>query len=312
MPSQPDGERPPDDGALPSASLRAWGERPFSCYVHVPFCTTRCGYCDFNTYTAAELAGSAGADRAGFPEHLAAEVSLARRVLGSRVVPVSTVFVGGGTPTLLPPTALGQVLRRVGAEFGLAPGAEVSVEANPDTVDERRLAGLLDAGFTRISFGMQSAVPQVLAVLERTHTPGGALRAVELARRAGFERISLDLIYGTPGESLADWDVTVEAALGTEVEHVSAYALIVEPGTRLAAQVRRGGSWRPRTTTSWRTCTSWQTIGSPPPDWPGTSCPTGRPRGTSAGTTSATGTATTGGVSGRARTATSPARGGGT
>jgi oxygen-independent coproporphyrinogen-3 oxidase len=240
MPSQPTGEVPPLDGSLPPASAEAWGERGFGVYVHVPFCASRCGYCDFNTYTAPELAGSTGVDRATFAEHLAAEVGFARGPLGGREVPVGTVFVGGGTPTLLAPDALGAVLRRIDAEFGLAPGAEVTLEANPDSVDLRSLSRLREVGFTRISFGMQSAVPHVLAVLDRTHTPGGALRAVADARAAGFEQISLDLIYGTPGESLADWEVTVSAALSAQVGHISAYALIVEPGTRLAAVVRRG------------------------------------------------------------------------
>jgi oxygen-independent coproporphyrinogen-3 oxidase len=153
---------------------------------------------------------------------------------------VSTVFVGGGTPTLLAPAALGSVLARIHAEFGVAEGAEVTLEANPDSVDPASLAGLRAAGFTRISFGMQSAVPHVLSVLDRTHTPGGALRAVAQARAAGFDLISLDLIYGTPGETLADWEHTLDTALSAQVGHVSAYALIVEPGTRLAAAVRRG------------------------------------------------------------------------
>jgi putative oxygen-independent coproporphyrinogen III oxidase len=240
MPSQPTGEVPPLDGSLPEESATAWGERDFGVYVHVPFCASRCGYCDFNTYTAPELAGSSGVDRATFADHLDAEVGLARRVLGDRDVPVRTVFVGGGTPTMLAPDALGSVLHRIEAEFGLAPGAEVTLEANPDSVDQASLARLREVGFTRISFGMQSAVPHVLAVLDRTHTPGGALRAVADARSAGFEQISLDLIYGTPGESLADWQATVDAALSAQVGHISAYALIVEPGTRLAAAVRRG------------------------------------------------------------------------
>jgi putative oxygen-independent coproporphyrinogen III oxidase len=234
------GQTPPPDGSLPEQAQQAWGTRPFGFYVHVPFCASRCGYCDFNTYTAPELADETGVDRTSFARHLAQEVTQSRRVLGDRDVPVATVFVGGGTPTLLAPEALGSVLDRIRSEFGLAPEAEVTCEANPDSVDARSLAGLLDAGVTRISFGMQSAVPHVLAVLERTHTPGGAVRAVELAGEAGFTQISLDLIYGTPGESLADWERTVGCALDTGVGHISAYALIVEEGTRLAAAVRRG------------------------------------------------------------------------
>ena len=238
MPSLPSGEPAPPDGSLPAASLRDLGRRPFGWYVHVPFCSSRCGYCDFNTYTAADLAGDD--QRATFADHLAAEVGLARRVLGAADLPAATVFVGGGTPTLLAPGALGAVLERISAEFGLSPGAEVTVEANPDSVDPASLAALRAAGFTRISFGMQSAVPHVLATLERTHTPGRAVRAVAEATAAGFDRISLDLIYGTPGESLADWERTVDAAVATGAGHISAYALIVEEGTRLAGQVRRG------------------------------------------------------------------------
>ncbi len=240
MPAQPTGQAPPADGSLPDACAAAWGERDFGIYLHIPFCSSRCGYCDFNTYTAPELAGAQGVDRATFAHHLGAELGFARRVLGERDVPVRTVFVGGGTPTLLAPDALGGLLARVDAEFGLAADAEITLEANPDSVDDAALAQLRAVGFTRISFGMQSAVPHVLAVLDRTHTPGGALRAVDSARAAGFEQVSLDLIYGAPGESLTDWQQTVTAALAAGVGHVSAYALIVEPGTRLAAAIRRG------------------------------------------------------------------------
>jgi putative oxygen-independent coproporphyrinogen III oxidase len=206
--------------------------------VHVPFCQRRCGYCDFNTYTAAEL--GPGASRDTYPALAAAEVRLARRVLGPAVGPVATVFFGGGTPTLLPAGQLGEILRVIDGEFGLAPGAEVTVEANPESVDEASLAALRAAGFTRISLGMQSAAPHVLAVLDRVHEPGRPARCAEWARQAGFEHVSLDLIYGTPGETDADWRESLEAALAAGPDHISAYALIVEEGTRLAARVRRG------------------------------------------------------------------------
>ena len=149
---------------------------------------------------------------------------------------------------MITPDALGSVLDRIDSRFGLADGAEVTVEANPDSVDPTSLRRLRAVGFNRISFGMQSAVPHVLGVLDRTHTTGGALQAVAEARAAGFDQISLDLIYGTPGESLADWQTTVDSALSAGVGHLSAYALIVEPGTRLAAAVRRGTSAHPTTT----------------------------------------------------------------
>ena len=239
----PEGEPVPADGSLPESARSGLGERPFGIYVHVPFCVTRCGYCDFNTYTAAELGGRAGGSAVS-PETYAslaiAEIAFARAVLGLADVPVSTVFFGGGTPTLLAPAAFGAILRAIGAEFGLAPGAEVTSEANPESVDEASLGELRAQGVTRMSFGMQSAVPGVLAVLDRVHSPGRPARCAAWARAAGFEHVSLDLIYGTPGESGADWRRSLEAAVGAGPDHVSAYALTVEAGTRLAARVRRG------------------------------------------------------------------------
>ena len=239
MPSiLPDGDAVPPDGSLPDAALDELGRRPFGFYVHVPFCATRCGYCDFNTYTAAELGG--GASRETYPGHAAAEIQFARKVLGPAEVPVRTVFFGGGTPTLLPPGRLGELLRVIDGEFGLVPGAEVTVEANPETITPPVLAQLRAQGITRISFGMQSAQPHVLAVLDRVHQPGRPAQCARWAREAGFEHVSLDLIYGTPGESDADWRRSLEAALAAGPDHISAYALIVEDGTRLAARVRRG------------------------------------------------------------------------
>ncbi|QKG26250.1 radical SAM family heme chaperone HemW [Actinomadura verrucosospora] len=239
MPSTlPDGDPVPADGALPGGALHGLGTRPFAFYVHVPFCVTRCGYCDFNTYTATEL--GPGASRDSYADTAIAEVRMARKVLGDADLPVQTVFVGGGTPTLLAPDDLGRVLAAIDAEFGLAPGAEVTTEANPESVDEAYVAKLREVGFTRVSYGMQSAREHVLAVLERTHTPGRVPQVVEWTRKAGFEHINLDLIYGTPGETDDDWRASLEAALECEPDHVSAYALIVEEGTRLAAQVRRG------------------------------------------------------------------------
>jgi oxygen-independent coproporphyrinogen-3 oxidase len=229
----PDGEPAPTDGSLPETALQRLGARPFGVYVHVPFCRTRCGYCDFNTYT--DLGGL----QTSYADTVAQELRLARRVLGE-VPPVQTVFIGGGTPTLLPSSDLAKVLQVIDDELGLAPGAEVTTEANPDSVDARSLAELREAGFTRMSFGMQSAVPHVLAALDRTHTPGRPQEAVAEARAAGFEQVSLDLIYGAPGESDADWQTSLDAALAAEPTHVSAYALIVEEGTRLGGQVRRG------------------------------------------------------------------------
>jgi putative oxygen-independent coproporphyrinogen III oxidase len=234
----PDGQPAPADGTLPASAAAGVGSTPFGIYVHVPFCLTRCGYCDFNTYTADEL--GPGASRASYPGLAAAEVAFAGRVLGDRAGPAATVFFGGGTPTLLPAADLSAILAAIDKEFGLAPDAEVTVEANPETVDQRVLADLRAAGFTRISLGMQSAVPHVLKVLDRVHQPGRPQQCAAWARAAGFEHVSLDLIYGTPGESDADWQHSLDSALAAGPDHISAYALIVEDGTRLAARVRRG------------------------------------------------------------------------
>ncbi|MEV0800187.1 radical SAM family heme chaperone HemW [Kribbella sp. NPDC050281] len=239
MPSTlPEGEVAPRDGALPETAVREAATRPLGFYLHVPFCASRCGYCDFNTYTAKELGG--GASQASYADTAIGEVRMARRVLQSLDQPVDTVFFGGGTPTLLPAKDLGKMLAAVRDEFGLAPGAEVTTEANPESVDPAYLEGLLEAGFTRVSFGMQSASSHVLKILDRQHTPGRALDAVKEATAAGFEHVNLDLIYGTPGESLDDWRASLESALSAQPDHVSAYALIVEDGTQLARRVRRG------------------------------------------------------------------------
>ncbi|MCU1437100.1 MAG: coproporphyrinogen oxidase [Naasia sp.] len=230
----------PADGLLPATAADGASDRAFGVYLHVPFCRVRCGYCDFNTYTADELRG---AKRSDYADQAAAEVAWAARVLaGSRLParPASTVFLGGGTPTLLPVADLARMLAAVREHIGIAPGAEVTTEANPDSVDAASLAALAAAGVTRVSFGMQSAVPSVLATLERTHDPERIPHVVRWAREAGLE-VSLDVIYGTPGETLDDWRRSLEAVLAEDPDHVSAYALIVEDGTKLARQIRSGG-----------------------------------------------------------------------
>ena len=239
MPSvQLDGEPVPADGALPQESLDSFGAKPFGFYLHVPYCASRCGYCDFNTYTATELGG--GASQAGYAQHAIAEIRQARRVLGEAYVPVETVFFGGGTPTLLPAKDLVAMLKAVKGEFGLSADVEVTTEANPESVDEKYLVELVEGGFNRISFGMQSARAHVLEVLDRKHTPGRPEQCVRWAYDAGFEQVNLDLIYGTPGETEDDWRASLEAVIGAYPDHVSAYSLIVEDGTRLASRIRRG------------------------------------------------------------------------
>ncbi|UOQ58711.1 radical SAM family heme chaperone HemW [Leucobacter allii] len=240
MPSiLPEGDPAPADGSLPPSAAEGSAERRFGVYVHVPYCRVRCGYCDFNTYTASELGGTRRDDYAAQAQR---ELSFGADVLrraGVAERAASTVFFGGGTPTLLPAEDLASMLGRIRDEWGLAPGAEVTTEANPDSVDAAYLERLTRAGFTRVSFGMQSAVPEVLRTLDRTHTPERIPLVTRWAREAGLQ-VSVDLIYGTPGERIEDWDRSVDAALATEPDHLSAYALIVEPGTKLAAQIKRG------------------------------------------------------------------------
>jgi putative oxygen-independent coproporphyrinogen III oxidase len=239
MPSTlPDGEPAPADGSLPGHIVSRVGAAPFGVYIHVPFCVRRCGYCDFNTYTAAELGG--GASQASYADTAALELDLARKVLADVELPAQTVFFGGGTPTVLPPAELVRLVRRVSDAFGLASDVEITTEANPESVDREALATLREGGFTRISFGMQSAAGHVLQLLDRQHTPGRVQQAVADAHAVGFEHVNVDLIYGTPGETDEDWQASLDGAVGTGADHVSAYALIVEDGTRLATRIRRG------------------------------------------------------------------------
>lgn len=234
----------PEDGALPSSVLQGSDQRNFGVYVHVPYCRVRCGYCDFNTYTASELRGTKQED---YAHEATKEIRLAGEVIRRASLPerpVSTVFFGGGTPTLLPVSQLAMMLDTIRDEWTLADHAEISIEANPDTVEQDTFALLAEAGFTRVSVGMQSVVPHVLRTLDRTHEPAHVPRAVSLAKDAGLQ-VSVDLIYGTPGESLDDWKRSLDAALSYETDHVSAYALIVEQGTKLARQIRRGEVARP-------------------------------------------------------------------
>lgn len=213
---------------------------PFGLYIHVPFCATRCGYCDFNTYTPGELGspGSRGTQLIdGYLDALERELELAAAQCDG---PAQTVFIGGGTPSLLGHEGLARILRAARRTVGIAPDAEVTTESNPESTDPAYFERLLGAGFTRVSLGMQSASSSVLAVLERTHTPGRAFDAAREARAAGFAHVNLDMIYGTPTETDADVRETLSRVLETGVDHVSAYSLIVEDGTRMARKVNKG------------------------------------------------------------------------
>lgn len=217
--------------------------RELGFYLHVPFCASRCGYCDFNTYTATELGSDlATISRDTWHEFAAREIALARESehLNSDLRAVSTVFFGGGTPTQVASTHLVSVLSVLRQEFGLTSDAEVTTEANPDSVDQQSLDVLASGGFTRISFGHQSSSTRVLELLERTHSPIRTWEAVTQAHAAGFQHINVDLIYATPGETDDDLRRTLNDVITSEVNHVSAYSLIVEPGTRMAAKVARG------------------------------------------------------------------------
>ena len=237
MASLPSGDAAPQDGSLPKSAILGADKRTLHAYLHIPFCKVRCGYCDFNTYTSTELRG---VTQNSFLDNLFSEIDLSVGVLSNFPKrELKSVFFGGGTPTQLTADQLVFTLDRLRASFGVTEFAEVTTEANPDNVDEEYLATLAKGGFTRVSIGMQSAVPAVLATLDRTHNPENVEKAVRSAKAAGLQT-SVDLIYGTPGESLEDWRTSVEAALALDVDHVSAYSLIVEPGTKLAQQIKNG------------------------------------------------------------------------
>ena len=212
----------------------------FEVYIHVPFCLRRCGYCDFNTYTATDL--GAGASRGNYANMVIREMKLTKQWQldhGIAEPPVSTVFFGGGTPTILAARDLVAMLDAIRKTWGIAPNAEITTEANPDTVNEYYINELAAGGFTRVSFGMQSAVPHVLKTLDRTHTPANVAAGINAANKAGL-RSSVDLIYGAPGESLDDWRTSVTTAIDLGVNHISAYALTVEPTTKMGRQIAAG------------------------------------------------------------------------
>lgn len=234
-------------GALPEGS--PWPESnrlisyrqpdSFHAYVHIPFCEVRCGYCDFNTYTQSELGE---VTRSEFHQPLIREIEFARGVLDDSEISVpslSSVFFGGGTPSLFEAEQIAAVLEKLRVSFGLDSAAEITLEANPESTNRSLLEALRSAGVNRISFGAQSYDPSVLKVLDRTHRPELLQPLIEIAKSLGF-RTSVDLIYGAPGESLDSWRRTLESAIALGTEHISAYSLIVEDGTKLAAQINRG------------------------------------------------------------------------
>lgn len=210
-------------------------------YIHIPYCVKRCGYCDFNTYTPSELKITEGLAQISnsYIDLLLMEIKAAKVQVGQSVN-VPSIFFGGGTPSLMQPDDIGRVISTIKSEFTLLPDAEITMECNPDTVTKESLAAFRAIGVNRVSFGMQSAVKHVLATLDRTHNPKNLLQVTTWAKEVGFSEISVDLIYGTPGESLSDWQTSIDAALTLPITHISAYALIIEEGTKLAAQIKRG------------------------------------------------------------------------
>jgi oxygen-independent coproporphyrinogen-3 oxidase len=210
-------------------------------YIHIPYCVKRCGYCDFNTYTPSELKITEGLAQISnsYIDLLLMEIKAAKSQV-SQSANVPSIFFGGGTPSLMQPDDIGRVISTIKSEFTLLPDAEITMECNPDTVTKESLAAFRAVGVNRVSFGMQSAVKHVLATLDRTHNPENLLQATTWAKEVGFSEISVDLIYGTPGESLSDWQTSIDAALTLPITHISAYALIIEEGTKLAAQIKRG------------------------------------------------------------------------
>lgn len=231
---------------LPPFSPKALGEaykfsdRPFRVYVHIPFCKRRCGYCNFNTFTSFSLAP--GFNRETYPSLLEREIKRVKKWQEDHKIPVkpaSSVFFGGGTPTVLSPSQLSGILEAIRQSWGIEEGAEISTEANPDSVEGKKLLELKNAGFTRVSFGIQSWEPRILKILDRTHSPSAALRALRKARKAGLS-CSADLIYGSPSEKRKEWIKTVRLTANLGLDHVSCYALSIYPRTKLGRMEAKG------------------------------------------------------------------------
>lgn len=235
MAALPEGSPAPLDGNL--TNLVDLENKPFSLYVHVPYCSKRCGYCDFNTYTPSEL------DREDQIESwlnsAVKEIELARRVLKEELT-IDTIFFGGGTPSLLDSNTVDNFIQSVKSNFKLKPRLEITIEANPDSITEEKSQRWLNSGINRVSIGMQSSTKEVLKKLDRTHNPDNVSNSVDILKKSGFDNFSLDLIYGTPGESLNDWENSLKDAIALNPPHISAYSLVIEPGTKMGAQLNRG------------------------------------------------------------------------
>lgn len=235
MAALPEGDPAPSDGKLPNiGNLK---NKPFSLYIHVPYCSKRCGYCDFNTYTPSELDRDDQIE--SWLQSAIKETIFARKILGEELI-VDTIFFGGGTPSLLEASVISDFLNKVSNNFALKKDLEITLEANPDTITQSKAENWRKAGINRISIGMQSSAKNVLQVLDRTHNPENVVSSVENLQKAGFTNFSLDLIYGTPGESIEDWSRTLKDAISINPPHISAYSLVIEPGTKMGSQLSRG------------------------------------------------------------------------
>lgn len=235
MAALPEGSPAPLDGNL--TNLFDLVNRPFSLYVHVPYCSKRCGYCDFNTYTPSELDREDQIE--SWLDSAVKEIDLARRVLKEELT-IDTIFFGGGTPSLLDSNTVDNFIQSVKSNFKLKPGLEITIEANPDSITEEKSQRWLNSGINRVSIGMQSSTKEVLKKLDRTHNPDNVSHSVDILKKSGFDNFSLDLIYGTPGESLNDWENSLKDAIALNPPHISAYSLVIEPGTKMGAQLNRG------------------------------------------------------------------------
>ena len=206
---------------------------PYSLYLHIPFCTHRCGYCDFNTYAGLENLIPAYVDA------LIEEIHQSAASAGEPL-PVHTIFFGGGTPSLLPGTDVKRILDELRLAYLVSIDAEITLEANPGTLTPKKLFGLRQAGINRLSFGVQSANPEQLRLLERQHDFEDVIQGVKWARQAGFDNLNLDWIYGLPGQSLESWKSNIELAIGLAPEHLSLYGLSIEHGTPFKEMLTRG------------------------------------------------------------------------
>lgn len=234
MAQEPKADTAPLDGKL-EIDFNNLLSKPFSVYIHVPYCKKRCGYCDFNTYTPNEL--NANDQIESWTKSTVKEIEFAKKNLKKDVI-VDTIFFGGGTPSLLSNKEISTILNTLKSNFNFANYIEITLEANPDDINDEKILNWLENQINRISIGMQSSSKKVLQILDRTHDTSNIEKAAKLLTKHGLENFSFDLIYGTPGESLKEWKESVEFALSLKPRHLSAYSLVIEPGTKMGKDLK--------------------------------------------------------------------------